>query len=543
MKMKRIFALLLCAMMLLTTIPVAASAYSGKPVIVSNPASLCWPEGGNAVWSCEVKGDDAHELEYWWYLIWQGQTYAINIVDEYASDAMTRWPWLAYVDLNAAMPAGILGNTMMLSGIGSELNGAEVYCCVYNGGYATESEHAKVMVGDSGTIAPPNIATPAFLTCTQGESVTLKCAVEPRAEGYSIDYIWYESSSSDLNGASAVNRGAETSASFKPNTDQPGLHYYFCGVFTGQGLNNSNISYSGVTVLEVVEKEEEQYYEVVIKTPPTKTVYEVGEKIDLYGMECRVSTSNGYLFIYNGDNMSVSPETAAEPGTQKIRVSYEGVSAEFNITVNTPVPSQPLIALQPVSAEYNMDEKPAALTVAAASAEGAELKYQWYYSTEPNGARHNIEGATKSAYTPNVEEGTKYYGCVITAVSAEGRESNPVWTDSASITFKAVIAEPDPEVEPENPTGDPTADPAGDPDPEPETDGSEDSDAGKDKDKDKDKDKNKDKDKDKDREEEEEPETRSGNGWLWAFIGAAILLVGAAAALTVLLLKRKDSDF
>lgn len=73
---------------------------------------------------------------------------------------------------------------------------------------------------------------------------------------------------------------------------------------------------------------------------PDNTVYNVGDEISIEGLKIRVYTENGFFDVSGTDGISYSPFKAKEPGKHTVTITYEGVSATVNITVNGEVKTE-----------------------------------------------------------------------------------------------------------------------------------------------------------------------------------------------------------
>ena len=67
---------------------------------------------------------------------------------------------------------------------------------------------------------------------------------------------------------------------------------------------------------------------------PNKTVYNIGETLDLTGLKVNIVTSDGIIISQDGKELSVSPTKFDSEGEKKIQVKYQGLTATFKITVN-----------------------------------------------------------------------------------------------------------------------------------------------------------------------------------------------------------------
>ncbi len=73
---------------------------------------------------------------------------------------------------------------------------------------------------------------------------------------------------------------------------------------------------------------------IEIVSLPGKTVYELGETLDLNGLKVNITTSTGVIVSNNGANLKASATVLNTEGEQQITVSYEDLNAYFKVKVN-----------------------------------------------------------------------------------------------------------------------------------------------------------------------------------------------------------------
>ena len=103
--------------------------------------------------------------------------------------------------------------------------------------------------------------------------------------------------------------------------------------FNGTGNQTVTVSFLGKTcTFTVAVKEPRRVYGLTILTLPANRSYAVGDTISAAGIVLQLQTNNGYETITSG--YSISPRVASAVGTQMVTVSYEGLSANYNIEVH-----------------------------------------------------------------------------------------------------------------------------------------------------------------------------------------------------------------
>ena len=103
--------------------------------------------------------------------------------------------------------------------------------------------------------------------------------------------------------------------------------------FNGTGNQTVTVSFLGKTCnFTVAVKEPRRVYGLTILTLPANRSYAVGDTISAAGIVLQLQTNNGYETITSG--YSISPRVASAVGTQMVTVTYEGLSANYNIEVH-----------------------------------------------------------------------------------------------------------------------------------------------------------------------------------------------------------------
>ncbi len=118
----------------------------------------------------------------------------------------------------------------------------------------------------------------------------------------------------------------------------------------------------------------------------------------------------------------------------------DGGSATSGRATITVIESSSTLSItgQPVGAIMAIDEnEDFELSILASARNGGTLSYQWYSAARNSASSMRmIAGATESTYTPEREEGTKYYRVSVT-VTHNGKTSEPFYSAIAAVTFTA----------------------------------------------------------------------------------------------------------
>lgn len=240
--MKRTISIVI-SLLLVCLLAAPVLAVPDGPVITMQPQSPNYPNYSVAIYTVKVAGTNLHAT---WYLEWNGTTY--NLSDNQNGIE----PWEAYAgEAYGATQPDANTFTFFFEGIEEELNGALIWCVIEDGHYDVTSQKAFVTVGNPNT--PPSIVDmPARLIVEQGGEAVLRC-VATAPEGTQLSYLWYETSTGNMQDIRAIDRGAEDSDYIFCDTDALGTRYYVCMVQTSDGGS----AYSSITEVTVTEKSTE----------------------------------------------------------------------------------------------------------------------------------------------------------------------------------------------------------------------------------------------------------------------------------------------
>lgn len=283
--MKKIISAL-TALTFIFALAVAASAAPDGPVITYQPQNYVFTARTTAVYTVKAEGENLHAT---WYIEYDGVVYDLSY-------EMGDEPWRQYTGDYFVGP-GQDGNTFTytFSEIKEPLTGAKIYCEIEDGHNLVRSQ-AAIVTATEGVAQPADVTVPAYVTAARGEDVTIKCEASSR-DASTLEYVWYETPSGNLQDIIAVNRGGETSDSLSPETDELGVRYYVCMVTT----SNGGTTYSSVIPVEVVEREQDSAPES--ESEPVGTAAESeSEKTDDTAKDTKKDTE-------------VSPETDVVPVT------------------------------------------------------------------------------------------------------------------------------------------------------------------------------------------------------------------------------------
>lgn len=222
-------------------LPVFAAEDSGGILITLQPQNSVFTEKSTATWSVEAQGEN---LTYKWFIMYGGKAY------DTTNPATADLQWLT--GASDGFESGKNGNVFSIKGIGSALDGAEIYCVISNGTVSLSSAHAVISVTAAGA-APPRLAVPAGVTVVKDSLLKLTCTAVA-ADGDKIrSYLWYETATGKLRDIVAIggrDGNEETSPVFVCDTSKLGTRYYVCAVWTEAG----GLAYSSVIPVTVTEK-------------------------------------------------------------------------------------------------------------------------------------------------------------------------------------------------------------------------------------------------------------------------------------------------
>ena len=234
--------LLIAALICLLAIPAAATT---ELSIVRQPQNPTVIEYGLAEYEIKAYG---YNLYCTWYMEYQGKAYDIS------DTSVGIQPWEPYAgetygDLDPEVNGAFTTFRYFFGGIGPELDGAKIYAVITNGHNEITSQKACIrVVEDAGT--PPVIMVSSGMEVYQGEPLELYCEASDPVGG-TLSYLWYETTTGELEDIIAVNRGAEDKDTLHVDTSTPGTYYYVCGVDT----SNGGSAYSSVIPVTVYYKQ------------------------------------------------------------------------------------------------------------------------------------------------------------------------------------------------------------------------------------------------------------------------------------------------
>lgn len=234
-----------------------------------------------------------------------------------------------------------------------------------------------------------------------GQSVTLTATVSP---GTANPEVSWESDDTDV---VSVNDGVIVAES--------------AGTATITVKSVSDPSKTAECTVTVVEK---VLQSIAITTPPSKTVYEVGDSFDSAGMVVTATYNSGDEVLESG--YSISPSGPLSIDDDTITISYDGKTTSFQLEVREYVPDPTGIQLS--AAELR-------LTVGDTGALTAEIL--------PDGAEGTITWSSDNEHIVNINQNSGGY----TAVSV-GTTTLTATIDGTSISASCTVTvEPSGEVE------------------------------------------------------------------------------------------------
>ncbi len=326
--MKKLMKKIIALMITVLTVALMAIPTFAEPDILTGLPSGIYYEGQDVVLevdSYSIMG----KLSYTWYLEWKNTTYSFK-----------ETPSSEYIN---EIPCGGIeisngGKRLTIKHVEQWLDGAEVYFEVEDGDNLIRSRNAYIGVGNASVDAPPKVTTVYSIEVPVGSMASIYATVEPRDGNTNWEYMWYKTDNQKIQGGIAVNKGAETTDTLSVMVDDTVPRYYYCKVVTLDDKGSRcGEGYSCVVCVQGYSLEEEETVDIEIISKPGKTKYEVGDELDLSGLQVRIWTTMGFYDSYNGENLSVSPFKLNTPGTQKITLTADdGVSTTFDVTVKAP---------------------------------------------------------------------------------------------------------------------------------------------------------------------------------------------------------------
>ena len=280
--------------------------------------------------------------------------------------------------LDESFPAGVtLYAETWLDGQNIYLRGTPYYAGTYN---------CIFYVGETSLSCPLTVepAHPFLLSASSDVICSLNDPVQLEVSAYvqdngSLSYQWYLGQL----GSGAVIGG--NSPSLTVGTSVPGTSYYYCVV------TNLNNGYSVSSISPVISVTVEGGAAatptwISLYSEPYKTTYAPGETLDTAGLQLSVGYSDGSSELISS-GFYVDDVQLITPGTQTVRVYYQGCSCTFNVSVGEQPEVITGIGVQtlPVKTRYTVGESldTAGLTVRAYTATGSRDIGREFLSCSP----------------------------------------------------------------------------------------------------------------------------------------------------------------
>lgn len=240
---------------------------------------------------------------------------------------------LSYRWLLDGADLNVSGSTLTLTPSTLNAGTYRVYCEVTNSlnRHEQTTDTSWVLTVEEPTAKPVITSKASAAEISGTGSATFSVA----AAGKDLHFQWYEQgSSSPLTDGSADTlsiSGATTSAlkiSCKA-APQSITKSYICKVSDSAGNSLTTEAY---TLYIKEDATLSTVREITLANPPSKLEYTVGDTLDLTGMTLNAVSGKGSETISTG--FACEPMLLQEEGTQTIRVSYQGKTTTFQVTVN-----------------------------------------------------------------------------------------------------------------------------------------------------------------------------------------------------------------
>ncbi|ULQ60612.1 hypothetical protein K7I13_04850 [Brucepastera parasyntrophica] len=338
------------------------------------------------------------------------------------------------------------------------------------------SDFLKSSGGSKATVhAPtPNITShPSAANVNENAVHILSVDAECTGSG-TLSYQWYSHTENATSGGTKIS-GA-TGSTYTVPTHTAGTFYYYCVVTntddTVSGNKTASVSCNAACV--TVSSSIVDAATPSISGQPQGVTVSVGAPADLsvtasvadggiltYQWYYSLTDSNvGGAIIIGATASSYSPSTLTPSdfyyycivtntnngvsGNKIVTAATDTAKVSVNNLVNAETPT---ISSQPQDDTVGYGEyitRPVSVT--ASVSDGGTLGYQWYSNTtDSNSGGSIISGATAAAYSaPTVDQGTRYYYCVITNTnnSVTGEKNASVTSNAAAVSVVRNAAEP-----------------------------------------------------------------------------------------------------
>ena len=192
-------------------------------------------------------------------------------------------------------------------------------------------------------------------------------------------------------------------------------------------IGTANSPISGYTVAGL----EAQVQEVRL-TPPEKTSYLMGEKLDDTGLQVNLNMKDGSRL--EAQNVTLSGYGPSVTGQQTVTAAVGGtkLTVSFNVEVRFP---EVTMLISPKDAAYGESDTIRPLTVKA-TAGAHTVRYRWYKLGE-NGEKTVISGADGASYLPTAAGS---YAAAAYLMDSKGKTSDEVLSATAKIEVGSFVA-------------------------------------------------------------------------------------------------------
>lgn len=247
----------------------------------------------------------------------------------------------------------------------------------------------------------PRISASSDVTVKLGATTEISVTASV-SDGGTLSYQWYYSDGSRVPDAS--------SSRYSPNTFLTGSTGYYCIVTNTNGTSSASVQSKTIYVTVIGDTPQT----ISVKTMPSKTSYTLGESLNTSGLTLTADYGGGYTETVTS-GFTVSPTTLSTAGTQRITVSYKGLSCSFDVTVQNK----------------------------EATVEGIGVLYLPDKTLYKVGDTLDTEGLVIRAYTSNgtVDVSADDLECSPTTLSTAGSQTITVTYGGKTCSFKVTVEE------------------------------------------------------------------------------------------------------
>ena len=175
----------------------------------------------------------------------------------------------------------------------------------------------------------PTVSISPDLSCWVGQEATVSVTASS-PDGGALSYQWYRSASRSSQGGEPISGASEATLRVTPTA--PGTSYYYCLVIN----TNNGRSVSVTSPAAAVTAQEVAPVSLTLAALPTQTEFTVGDALDTFGLQLRVSWSDGHTETV-ASGFTASPERLDSVGAQTVTVSYAGLSCSYTVQVKETV--------------------------------------------------------------------------------------------------------------------------------------------------------------------------------------------------------------